>query len=134
MRSSSSAPIAPTARRSTPSSGGPENVPKPPPNSSNCPLIGPRLGHESKNRRFHARSTKNKSAAESGALQGLLQWRDPDSNRGHHDFQSCALPTELSRRDGLIRVPRASVPAVLRRRAPLLLAALALVAAAAAVV
>ena len=25
-------------------------------------------------------------------------WRDPDSNRGHHDFQSCALPTELSRR------------------------------------
>jgi hypothetical protein len=24
-------------------------------------------------------------------------WRDPDSNRGHHDFQSCALPTELSR-------------------------------------
>ena len=28
----------------------------------------------------------------------LLKWRDPDSNRGHHDFQSCALPTELSRR------------------------------------
>jgi hypothetical protein len=26
-----------------------------------------------------------------------LEWRDPDSNRGHHDFQSCALPTELSR-------------------------------------
>ena len=26
------------------------------------------------------------------------EWRDPDSNRGHHDFQSCALPTELSRR------------------------------------
>ena len=26
------------------------------------------------------------------------RWRDPDSNRGHHDFQSCALPTELSRR------------------------------------
>ena len=25
------------------------------------------------------------------------EWRDPDSNRGHHDFQSCALPTELSR-------------------------------------
>src|SRR3954467_7215978 len=31
-------------------------------------------------------------------LQGLCRWRDPDSNRGHHDFQSCALPTELSRR------------------------------------
>src|SRR5215210_1428203 len=28
------------------------------------------------------------------------EWRDPDSNRGHHDFQSCALPTELSRRKG----------------------------------
>jgi hypothetical protein len=30
-------------------------------------------------------------------LQDFLEWRDPDSNRGHHDFQSCALPTELSR-------------------------------------
>jgi hypothetical protein len=27
----------------------------------------------------------------------LARWRDPDLNRGHHDFQSCALPTELSR-------------------------------------
>ena len=33
-------------------------------------------------------------------LQALLPWRDPDSNWGHHDFQSCALPTELSRRTG----------------------------------
>src|ERR671926_1277399 len=31
------------------------------------------------------------------AVTGCV-WRDPDSNRGHHDFQSCALPTELSRR------------------------------------
>src|SRR5215212_982406 len=31
-------------------------------------------------------------------LQVKRKWRDPDSNRGHHDFQSCALPTELSRR------------------------------------
>src|SRR5215213_3094430 len=30
-------------------------------------------------------------------LQVISEWRDPDSNRGHHDFQSCALPTELSR-------------------------------------
>ena len=29
--------------------------------------------------------------------RGIWRWRDPDSNRGHHDFQSCALPTELSR-------------------------------------
>src|SRR5204863_8130062 len=27
-----------------------------------------------------------------------VEWRDSESNRGHHDFQSCALPTELSRR------------------------------------
>ena len=28
----------------------------------------------------------------------LEWWRDPESNRGHKDFQSSALPTELSRR------------------------------------
>ena len=38
------------------------------------------------------------SALKTLHLQGILRWRDPDSNRGHHDFQSCALPTELSRR------------------------------------
>jgi hypothetical protein len=27
-----------------------------------------------------------------------LGWRGPESNWGHHDFQSCALPTELPRR------------------------------------
>src|SRR5829696_8922648 len=31
------------------------------------------------------------------ATMRASEWRDPDSNRGHHDFQSCALPTELSR-------------------------------------
>ena len=31
-------------------------------------------------------------------MQAFRRWRDPDLNRGHHDFQSCALPTELSRR------------------------------------
>ena len=30
-------------------------------------------------------------------LRGFSEWRDRDSNPGHHDFQSCALPTELSR-------------------------------------
>ncbi len=43
------------------------------------------------------------------------RWPDPDSNRGHHDFQSCALPTELSGREircyrltrGSRRVPHA---------------------------
>jgi hypothetical protein len=30
---------------------------------------------------------QRKRAAESGALQAHLEWRDPDSNRGHHDFR-----------------------------------------------
>ncbi len=29
--------------------------------------------------------------------QIMKWWRDPDLNRGHMDFQSIALPTELSR-------------------------------------
>ncbi len=29
-------------------------------------------------------------------------WRDPESNRGHKDFQSSALPTELSRQMKII--------------------------------
>src|SRR4051812_24709338 len=29
--------------------------------------------------------------------QAPLRWRGPESNRRHHDFQSCALPTELPR-------------------------------------
>ena len=28
-------------------------------------------------------------------LQAFRGWRDPDSNRGHHDFQSCGAPSEL---------------------------------------
>jgi hypothetical protein len=32
-----------------------------------------------------------------GGLQEVLEWRDRDLNPGHHDFQSCALPAELSR-------------------------------------
>src|SRR3954449_7114319 len=30
----------------------------------------------------------------------FTKWRGPESNRRHHDFQSCALPTELPRRAG----------------------------------
>ncbi len=29
------------------------------------------------------------------------EWLDPESNRGHEDFQSSALPTELSSRERL---------------------------------
>ena len=31
------------------------------------------------------------------ARPGAARWRGPESNRRHHDFQSCALPTELPR-------------------------------------
>jgi hypothetical protein len=41
-----------------------------------------------------------RSLSFSCVLQEFPKWRDPESNRGHHDFQSCALPTELSRRVG----------------------------------
>src|ERR671937_515818 len=36
-------------------------------------------------------------------------WRGPESNRRHHDFQSCALPTELPRRS-LLMVAGANSP------------------------
>ena len=29
-------------------------------------------------------------------IRRRCQWLDPESNRGHADFQSAALPTELS--------------------------------------
>src|SRR5918995_3644903 len=55
--------------------------------------------------RFRAFSCPNSPASADGparekppACSEISGWRDPDSNRGHHDFQSCALPTELSRR------------------------------------
>src|SRR5256885_9868986 len=38
--------------------------------------------------------------------RAFVRWRDPDSNRGHHDFQSCALPAELSRRGGSAMLAR----------------------------
>jgi DNA-directed RNA polymerase specialized sigma24 family protein len=34
-----------------------------------------------------------------GECGDLQVWRGPESNWGHHDFQSCALPTELPRRE-----------------------------------
>ncbi len=30
------------------------------------------------------------------------EWLDPESNRGHEDFQSSALPTELSSRETIL--------------------------------
>ncbi len=42
-------------------------------------------------------SRRPTSAPEALQTTTLAQWRGPESNRGHHDFQSCALPTELPR-------------------------------------
>src|SRR4051812_10716430 len=39
----------------------------------------------------------------SGSAARLSKWRGPESNRRHHDFQSCALPTELPRRAAVKR-------------------------------
>ncbi|VXA56556.1 hypothetical protein ACI8B_30027 [Acinetobacter proteolyticus] len=39
----------------------------------------------------------------SGIENTNLWWRDPGSNWGHTDFQSVALPTELSRQSGRIK-------------------------------
>ena len=33
--------------------------------------------------------------AEGAVLRAFRGWRDPDSNRGHHDFQSCGLAYEF---------------------------------------
>jgi integrase len=47
-------------------------------------------------------STTNRNVSittnQSAISRRKARWRDRDSNPGHHDFQSCALPTELSRR------------------------------------
>ena len=34
------------------------------------------------------------------AAKATERWRGPESNRRHHGFQPCALPTELPRQGG----------------------------------
>ena len=51
-----------------------------------------------------------KRAASYFLLVALKWWRDPESNRGHKDFQSSALPTELSRPAFLSRVLLEKIP------------------------
>jgi hypothetical protein len=41
------------------------------------------------------------------AKRRFLQWRDPDSNRGHHDFQSCMVFTATYRH---VREKRINTP------------------------
>ena len=55
--------------------------------------------------------TRNRKCVD---LPVLRRWRDPDLNRGHHDFQSCALPTELSRRGRAMLASRDRFEAAVR--------------------
>ena len=60
--------------------------------------IGPRMGHESQKSTRRLLRAWLRPPQNPAISSHFRRWRDPDSNRGHHDFQSCALPTELSRR------------------------------------
>src|SRR3954451_17768188 len=40
------------------------------------------------------------SYARASGTAAPREWRGPESNRRHHGFQPCALPTELPRRTG----------------------------------
>src|SRR5437879_7002396 len=50
------------------------------------------MARMSKHRAVHNRAQKR------ATCRASPKWRGPESNRRHHDFQSCALPTELPRR------------------------------------
>jgi hypothetical protein len=80
--------------------------------------LGLRLGLCARPWRVAAHLGRVASARNLPICRSLQRWRDPDSNRGHHDFQSCALPTELSRR-GWIRVARRVAGARGGRRGPI---------------
>ncbi len=58
-----------------------------------------RIGARTQNRGARGPIFTRRPVPHTPAFPGVsAKWRDPDSNRGHHDFQSCALPAELSRR------------------------------------
>ncbi len=44
--------------------------------------------------------------------QALFWWRLPESNWGHTDFQSVALPTELKRQPFILKVTNLLIPVV----------------------
>src|SRR3954463_14319998 len=61
-------------------------------------------------RSVRARAGSRATVAPDDAGAGIKperRWRGPESNRRHHDFQSCALPTELPRRAGGMVAARA---------------------------
>jgi hypothetical protein len=47
--------------------------------------------------RSTARATPDPTRDSSG-LRYIRRWRDPDSNRGHHDFQACASVSRIARK------------------------------------
>ena len=50
---------------------------------------------------FQIRKLYKKTVAEATAIESLLNWcPEPESNQRHADFQSAALPTELSGLNG----------------------------------
>jgi hypothetical protein len=52
--------------------------------------------------RPRSRIASSTPEARNPAAIGLCaRWRDPDSNRGHHDFQSCGAATEFARFTGI---------------------------------
>ena len=44
---------------------------------------------------FDLRQTKNAVSCVTTAFNNFMKWCHQESNRGHKDFQSFALPTEL---------------------------------------
>jgi len=68
--------------------------------STGAPAEGvfwPRNGPGGLARRPRTMKLRGRKEKNPAICRALRKWRDPDSNRGHHDFQSCALPAELSR-------------------------------------
>jgi hypothetical protein len=56
------------------------------------------VGHDPKTRRPPP-SLRVAAADGKRISKPIPKWRGPESNWRHHDFQSCALPTELPRRE-----------------------------------
>ena len=59
--------------------------------------LGLRLGLHARPRRVAARVAVAPVRQEVGHCRSFLRWRDPDSNRGHHDFQGAAADAAPAR-------------------------------------
>jgi hypothetical protein len=63
--------------------------------------VGDGCRPEAPARRDNSRA-KRRARDRSQARAHARQWAGAESNRRHHDFQSCALPTELPTRGGAV--------------------------------